>query len=113
MKPGIYHITFASPTTHTSGEGLAVLKDGTINGGDLGYLFIGKFSIKDSAMSAKLKIKQWNPRVTSVFGNIPEFDLDLAGSITDDFKSFSARGGVVGRPQMSISIDGARLADAA
>jgi hypothetical protein len=114
MNPGIYYVKFSSPTTSMSGEGLAVLKDGTINGGDIGYLYIGSFTVKDdTAITADLKVKRWNPAITSLFGNLPEFDLNLSGHVAADLTSFSATGGVIGRPGVTIVIKGRRLSDAA
>jgi T3SS negative regulator,GrlR len=113
MRSGIYQVTFSSPTTRVSGEGLAVVKDGTINGGDLGYLYTGKFNVSDTTLSSKLKVKQWRPNFSGVFGNLPQFELDLAGRIAEDWQSFSVKGGIVGNPQTTILIDGKRLADAA
>lgn len=113
MKPGIYHVTFSSPTSHISGEGLAVITDGAINGGDQGYLYTGKFTAADSVLSSKLTVKQWRANFSGVFGNLSGFDLDLKGRVSDDWKTFSMRGNMTGNPQAAIVIDGRRIADAA
>ncbi|MEY2489633.1 MAG: hypothetical protein QOC70_1575 [Verrucomicrobiota bacterium] len=112
MKPGIFHVTFSSPATHLSGEGLAVIKSGTINGGDLGYLYSGTFIQADSSVSSSLTIKQWNAKVTGIFGPLKEFALTLTGTVSDDRNSFAVTGSVVENPQTTISINGRRLADA-
>src|ERR1035437_3689940 len=93
MKSGIYHVKFTS-SQQAYGEGLAVFKDGTVNGGDQGYLYIGTYQESSAGVTAKLKIKKWNQGVTSVFGNIAEFELDLRGNFSSDFSSFNVNGGV-------------------
>ena len=43
MENGIYHVRFAS-SIDGAGEGLAVVKDGAVNGGDAGYLCLGQLT---------------------------------------------------------------------
>lgn len=111
MKPAIYHVKFTS-SLRDFGDGLAVFKDGSINGGDHGYLYLGTYEVDGSTVTAKLKVKRWNSSVTSVFGNIDEFALELKGSVTGDGDSFSAQGAIPQMQQMTITIDGRKLADA-
>ena len=112
MKPGIYNVKFTS-SLRDFGEGLAVLKDGKINGGDQGYLYLGAYDVSGSGILAKIKVQKWNPGATSVFGNSSEFELDLKGSIAADASTFSVIGAASQMPQMKIAINGRRLADVA
>lgn len=42
MIDGIYHVRFSSSIDGRNfGEGLATFKDGSVNGGDHGYLYLG------------------------------------------------------------------------
>lgn len=50
MKDGIYHVRFSS-SVGAAGEGLAVVKDGSVNGGDAGYLYLGQLSDAGSGLS--------------------------------------------------------------
>ena len=109
MKPGIYAVKFSAVSSSNFGEGLAVFKDGKVNGGDLGYFYRGSYEISDSRVTAKLKVKRWNP----AFGSFPEFDLDLTGHIPPDWSLFHAEGFIVQNPQLRLTIDGRRLDDAA
>src|SRR5438105_4813266 len=113
MTPAIYHVRFSSSVSNVTGEGLAVFREGTINGGDLGYSYVGTYEIGKAQLSAKIRIKRWNPSIVSVFGNFPEFDLDLHAPLPTRWDSFSIAGVVVQRPEMRISIGARRLADAA
>jgi len=113
MKPGIYAVKFSAVSSSNFGEGLAVFKDGKVNGGDLGYFYRGSYEISDSRVTAKLKVKRWNHAVASIFGSFPEFDLDLTGHIPPDWSLFHAEGFIVQNPQLRLTIDGRRLDDAA
>jgi hypothetical protein len=112
MQPAIFHVKFTS-SLRDFGEGLAIFKDGKINGGDHGYLYIGSYEMTDAGVSGRINVKRWNPSVTSVFGNLAEFELNLNGSLAADGSTFSASGTISQMPQMSISINGRKLADAA
>lgn len=111
MKPGIYHVQFRS-SAQSYGEGLAVFKDGTVNGGDQGYLYLGTYEGETGNVSAKLKIRKWNQGVTSVFGPFNEFDLVLQGSLKPDLSGFTVSGGSPQIPGASITIHGRRVAEA-
>jgi hypothetical protein len=110
MKQGIYHVKFSS-SLGAMGEGLAVFKDGKVNGGDQGYLYIGSYAVNGSNVTAQLKIKRWNPAWVSIIGNINEFNLALTGSFSND--TFSVKGTSPAIPQAQIEINGRHLADPA
>jgi hypothetical protein len=113
MKSGIYHLKFSAVPSSNFGEGLAVFKDGKVNGGDLGYIYRGTYEISDSKLTAKIKLNRWNPVITSIFGSFPEFDLDLTGHLPPDGSLFYVEGAVVQNPSLRITINGRRLGDAA
>lgn len=96
-----------------SGQGLAVLKDSAINGGDEGYYYIGSFDVQgNTVISAKITVRRWHSAVTSLFGNLPEFTLRLNGSVAPDLTSFSATGSPESLPSVTILIKGRKIADA-
>jgi hypothetical protein len=112
MLEGIYHVTFSS-STNSLGEGIAVFKGDSVNGGDRGYLYTGTtYTAADNQFKSALRITQWNPAVSSVFGAVKEFVLELAGSSAGD-KSFLAQGHVAGQPHAKITIRGRFLSPAA
>jgi hypothetical protein len=113
MKPGIYHVKFSAVTSTNFGEGLAVFSNGTVNGGDPGYIYRGSYVISESAITANLRITRWNPAIPSIFGSFPEFDLKLTGHIPSDWSLFYAEGKVIQNPALNITINGRRLGDAA
>lgn len=104
MQDGIYHVRFSS-STGDSGEGLVVIKQGTVNGGDGGYIYVGPLASAGGGLSGRLSIKRWNPSATSVFGPLGNFDLQLAGQSTSS-TSFVVSGSIPSQPSLKISIAG-------
>jgi len=111
MQDGIYHVHFSS-SAGVLGEGLAVIKQGAVNGGDPGYVYTGAISLNGGTMSGRLNIKQWNPAVPSVFGPLKNFDLQLTGQ-SNGSNSFTAAGGVATQPNLTINIKGQFVSHAA
>lgn len=94
------------------GEGLAVFKDETINGGDHAYLYLGSYKEAGDSVTAKLKIKKWNNSAISVFGPLKDFDLELQGNFQSAGAAFQVTGHTPQMPGATITIIGNRLADA-
>lgn len=111
MIDGIYNVHFSS-STQDFGDGLVAVSDGSVNGGDHGYLYLGKVTSGNDGLSGKLLIKRWNPSVTSVFGNMPQFELALSGIQNTD-RSFQVSGNVAGQPNLQIKISGLFLSELA
>ena len=114
MKDAIFYVEFTSPSTPGSFHhaGVAVFIDGTVNGGDNGYSYVGSYTENGQEVAAHLKIKLWNQGSRSVFGPIQEFELSLRGTVAPDEKTFQAQGEITAMPQMKITITGRRMADA-
>ena len=110
MQNGIYHVRFASARA-SAGEGLVVVKDGSVNGGDAGYLYIGALREDAGQVHGKLRVQRWNAGHVSVFGPLSNFDLALTGRAANG--DFTVSGSVPDQPQMRITIHGRRLAEAA
>lgn len=111
MKDGIYHVKFAS-TMGAAGEGLVVIKGGSVNGGDAGYLYQGALdSDAGGQLRGQLQVQRWNAGHVSVFGPLGNFALNLSGHAANDV--FTVNGGVAGQPGLKITISGRMLAQAA
>ncbi|MDR6842414.1 GrlR family regulatory protein [Pseudoxanthomonas sacheonensis] len=104
MIDGIYQVTFSS-NSNDFGEGIAVFKGNSVNGGDKGYIYTGTKEAIAGAFKSVLKITQWNNSVPSVFGPIKEFVLELEGN-DGPANGFTANGHVAGQPGKKISIRG-------
>jgi T3SS negative regulator,GrlR len=110
MNDGIYHVRFTAGHGQL-GEGLAVVKNGKVNGGDEGYLYTGTLIQSGITATSQLHIKQWNPNSRSVFGPLKAFDLTLAGSTSGD--EFTVNGSITGQPGQRIQIVGKFISPAA
>ena len=110
MQDGIYHVRFSS--AGFNGEGLVVLKQGSANGGDLGYLYCGRLVAEGDQITGTLNIKRWNAAHTPLFGPLDNFELQLAGTVRQSWH-FSVCGTVAGYPNERITMAGELLAAAA
>lgn len=109
MQNGIYHVRFSS-AGGVGGEGLVVIKDGSVNGGDNGYLYQGRLTAEAGGqVQGQLQVKRWNRGHVSVFGPLDNFALVLTGQTTND--GFAVGGGVPGQPGLRITISGRKIAE--
>jgi hypothetical protein len=113
VKPGIYHIHFSGGYSQNFGDGIGVLTDGAINGGDPGYVWRGSFRIADGRISAKIHVKRWKHDISNPLANLAEYDLILEGQVADDLSTFSAEGHIEQYPSTRITLKGTRIDDAA
>lgn len=110
MKDGIYHTNFTSSLGIT-GDGLVVVKDGSVNGGDPAYLYTGTITSNSNWIAGQININKWNQAGNdSVFGATNNFDLAVQGNATD--KNFTISGHMVGQPALKITIEGTFLSEA-
>ncbi|OWQ52518.1 MULTISPECIES: GrlR family regulatory protein [Stenotrophomonas] len=109
MKDGIYHVRFLSNRKGV-GEGIAVFKEGSVNGGDSGYTYSRSKQGDGAGFTTKLTIKRWDPGSESVFGGLDQFELVFRGDATD--ARFSANGSIVGRSEATLVVEGRYLTPA-
>ncbi len=112
VRNGIYHVRFASPSGH--GEGIIVFQNGSINGGDAGYVFLGKVKISRGQVSGKILARRWNPDyISAVVGPVESLTLKLGGYYQEGATSFDITGTVQEHPPLSVRILGRFLSDLA
>ena len=104
MRDGIYHLQLSSSAGGAS-EGLVVISQGSVNGGDLAFLYIGRLAGTDEALSGKLTIKRWSPSRSPVFGALENFDLQISGHATAG-NSFTVSGTSASQPDLTFTIAG-------
>ena len=110
MRNGIYRVEFRSGR-RIGLSGLVVLKDGSVNGGDDGFVYRGTYNVEDQKVTAQIAISKHNPGAQSIFGPIDNYTLALTG--TTEANNFTLSGGVTSRQDLNIEIRGSRLTDAA
>lgn len=109
MRDGIYQVLFTS-NSGDEGQGLAVFKGSSVNGGDYGYTYTGEMQASGESFTVKLTVKRWNKQAKSIFGALDEFVLNLKGQEKGD--GFSASGEVQGQSGQ-IQIQGTFITPAA
>ncbi len=111
MKKGIYYVEFKSSRGRT-GDGIIVLGNGAINGGDGGYYYRGRYKIDRSGIfAARLEIKRHKQTAASVFGPVPDYELAVHGRLADNGQEFDLVGAVPQTPADYMKITGRRIAD--
>lgn len=104
MKDGIYFVVFRS-NQQDFGNGTVVVKNDTVNGGDFGFTYQGK--VEGNQMV--LRVFQHDPNTTSVFPGAKNFELSL--TLHESGRDYQLNGGVVGMPEMKISIGAKFIGD--
>jgi hypothetical protein len=110
MHNGIYRLDFRSGQK-IGASGIAVLKDGSVNGGDDGFVYRGSYHVEGPNVTAQVAVSKHNPGAQSVLGPIENYTLVLTGTATP--YNFTLSGVVVGREELTIEIRGVKLAEAA
>lgn len=108
MISGIYLISFLADS-NKFGEGLVVVDEGAVNGGDATYLYRGHFDQYGDDMKASIEVRHYRGPLNGVLGPIKQFDLILSGKIVGD--NFSLSGGIPNMPTATITITGTKIAD--
>jgi len=98
MKDGLYAVLFIS-NQEKLGTGIVSVNNNTVNGGDGGFYYQGKIVNN----KIKLSVKNYNPQVPCVFGNIDNYCLNL--EIAEKGEGhYELTGSVEGQPQMVLTV---------
>lgn len=108
MDPGIYYVIFKSHSGRF-GDGLAVLENGRIHGGDQRYLYRGVYKTDGRAVEADIQVSYYRGEAKSVLGHLSKFKLNLAGQSSGE--AFTVQGHVFGQSHLAITIEGQKQAD--
>ncbi|NWE45311.1 GrlR family regulatory protein [Pseudomonas gingeri] len=110
MSQGIFHIKFKA-NTQDFGEGLIVIKNGSVNGGDPNFLYRGSVPDTSGAFTSEFHISQWKPGNTDVFGSTGSYVLNARGEIDYERGTFSLEGSPRDKPNFSLRAVGQKVAD--
>jgi len=108
MTSGIFVATFSAGYT-TIGEGIVVVKDGFVNGGDATYFYRGTFIDYGDDLKATVEVKHYRGPLNSVLGPLKQYTLSLSGKRSGD--DFELTGGIENMPGAKITIRGTKIAD--
>lgn len=106
MEEGIYSVTFES-SSREWGIGLVVVENGKIQGGDLSFIYRGKYKIDGDLLKADIHVSHYRGEPISIFGSIMDFNLRLSGNFTGN--SFKIKGSIVEQPQFLIQVTGEKV----
>ncbi|MBE0148301.1 GrlR family regulatory protein [Serratia sp. PL7] len=104
MKNGIYYVVFQS-NNQDFGTGTVVVKDNKVNGGDYGFTYKGMAD----GNKVTLHVSQHDRNVTSVFGGVSAFNLDLV--VNESGNNYVLKGTVAGMPSSLIQIQAKFIGD--
>lgn len=82
MQNGIYMAQFV--VGGSAGNGVAVIRDGGVVGGDSSYWWEGSINENGDAFSGELMVRQHSSGMQSVFGFFDNFSLSLSGNRNGD-----------------------------
>lgn len=110
MASGIFSVNFKS-STGDNGEGLLVVKDGTVNGGDPHYIYQGKVPNESGSFDSEFTVKKWREGNTNITG-IDNYTLLARGNIDYEAGTVELNGSVAGAEQIKVSLRGKKLVNA-
>lgn len=107
MASGIFHVEFRA-STGDFGDGLVVVKDGAVNGGDPHYLYQGEVPTKTGGFESKFIVRKYRDGNINVVG-IDNYTLLAKGSVNYEEGTIELRGAVEGVPQLTIQLQGRKI----
>ena len=110
MSSGIFHVDFRA-STGDYGDGLIVVKNGAVNGGDAHYLYQGEVPTTSGKFQAHFKVSKWRSGNTNVVG-IDNYTLAAEGHVDYEAGVIELVGSVVGAPDLSVKLAGKKVANA-
>jgi hypothetical protein len=86
MIEGLYVVEFGDAfASGLRNGGVAVLETNRIFGGDSGYYYHGKFSVKDGRIDANVRIVKHNPAWGNAFGDATDaFTIQIVCAMSGD-----------------------------
>ena len=79
MIEGLWIVQFHGP--QGVGGGIVVFVKGQVLGGDSGFAYTGSYTFKDSALRAKVTVRNFDAAVGNVLGIPGDFDLVVEGQL--------------------------------
>ena|ERR1700690_2670181 len=99
MKNGLYKVSFKTPLGQ--GNGVVVINNGSIKGGDSMMYYTGTFQLDGNQFTANIHVGKHSdaPGMSSVFG-LNDVDVQLQGTATDT--SATIQGSAAGVPLVTL-----------
>ncbi len=84
---GIWSVTFSSHILKFTG--ILILEDSRALGGDVNYIYSGKYKFQDGKFASKVRVKKYNDSLKTLLPN--KYIVDLKGEYTDDTITLSGK----------------------
>lgn len=109
MIDALWSLEFES-NQQRAGNGVVVLKDGRVLGGDSMMLYDGRYTVEDGQVYALIQVSTYAPRgeLQSTVG-LRAFTLDLKGPLDDNTMDFT--GFVTQDPHRKLTVHAQRRAE--
>ena len=109
MQDGMYWLRVAGDGS--AEEGVAVVREGVVDGGGPGYMWQGRLVEENGAVRGSLTVRKWNPQTPPCLGMFKEAKLDIAGCLEPAGSSFELEGHAHGHHVVHLRISGHRLGE--
>jgi hypothetical protein len=92
MLNGLWSVIFNIPPSGTAnnGNGVVIINNGKIYGGDSNYYYTGNCEIEDKLFTAEVKVTHYAGPYNNVFGEFKEVNVNVKGEA--DRHEFEANG---------------------
>ena len=109
MQDGVYwlHVTGSDAAE----EGVAVVRQGQVNGGGPGYVWQGRLGEEGGAVRGNLTVRKWNTETPPCLGMFKSADLDIEGRLESSGRSFELEGHAHGHHVVHLHIRGVRIGE--
>lgn len=111
MQDGMYWLRLA--TYDKAEEGVAVVRQGLVNGGGSNYLWRGRLFEEQGEVRGRLLVRKWNPQAPPDLGMFKTAHLDIDGRFDDATNSLELVGHAHGHHVVRLRISGQWLGELA
>lgn len=111
MQDGMYWLRLAA--YDKAEEGVAVVRQGLVNGGGPNYLWQGRLFEEQGALRGSLLVRKWNPQAPPDLGMFKAARLDIEGRFDAAARSFDLVGQAHGHHVVRLRISGQWLGELA
>ncbi|MDY0225863.1 MAG: GrlR family regulatory protein [Desulfomicrobium apsheronum] len=104
MQDGMYWLRLVA--YDKSEEGVAVVRQGLVNGGGPGYVWQGRLISEDGTVRGNLVVRKWNPQTPPDLGMFKTANLGIDGRHDASARSFELEGHAHGHHVVHLHISG-------
>jgi hypothetical protein len=111
MQDGLYWLRLVA--YDKTEEGVAVVRQGMVNGGGPNYVWQGRLASEDGAVRGNLLVRKWNTQMPPDLGMFKTANLGIEGILDDSARSLEIEGHAHGHHVVHLHISGHWLGELA